>query len=98
MTRSEKKKLAYERYKQHQMESTVRCVQAKIFVENCKTCEHCVRTPCLYFEKWTCKKNARKPLLVENENPNSTMISGYPYGDLNGKCDSFTFLVMLNED
>lgn len=96
MTRSEKKKLALERYKQHQMESSVRCVQSCVFVVNCKTCEHCRIAPYFESEKWFCGKKARKPMIVSNGF--GVFNSGLPYNDVNGKCDYFTFLTLANEE
>lgn len=96
MTRSEKKKIAFERYKQNCMESSIRCIQSKLFIENCRQCEHCRIVPYFDYEKWFCNKKARKPMTV-NEN-GGFFNHGLSYNDLNGKCDIFTFLVMLNED
>ena len=96
MTRSEKKKIAYEQYKQHKMESSVRCIQSKLFIDNCCTCEFCKKIQMENSEKWICNKKARKPMKVINNE--GLFSSGTPYSDLNGKCEAFTLMTMLNED
>lgn len=97
MTRSERRKVAYENFKKKKMESTTICALSALFIENCSDCENCHKqTMSLTSEKWICKKKARQPMIVSN-NKQIGMIKNLPYGDLNGKCDFFTFIAMMNE-
>ena len=91
MTRRERKKKIYERY----LQSETRCVLSSLLKENCDTCQYCKKMK-LYdsSEKWICNKKARSPLNIKN---NNYLIKGLPYGDLNGKCEFFSYIIMLNE-
>ena len=91
LTRSERKKKIYERF----LQSETRCILASILKENCNECSHCNKTILLNGkEKWICSKKARNPLDIKG---NNSFIKRLPYGDLNGKCEFFSYIVMMNE-
>lgn len=98
MTRSERKKISYEKLKQKEIENKRFYITGKQLLQTCMECEFCskiwINDFSDYKEKWICFKKARKDMAI---NSNSISVCGYPYGEVNGKCDSLCFMKIQDE-
>ena len=101
MTRSEKKKVQFEKLKQKEAEKEQVCVTVETIKETCSDCEHCKKLNTTIDEeypkeKWKCLRKARQDLDITkdcyNGNILSMKIGVYAYGVVCGKCGYLTFM------
>ena len=108
MTRSERRKKQYEELLRKDSQKITRCCTSKTIYKNCLNCPNCLKSisediDIYKCEKWECRNKARKPMNVlfsDTENGReikTATIMGYLYGDINGKCESLSVMIIEDE-